>query len=856
MELYTKTLDIFFRRIPAEAVLNAIQGNKVDKVGFLKGCFLEMAEPVLSGYSYEEKCNIFEYSFEDDAQTMPPFGLLRRFTDHVLTDGYDYPMCRFDKIMLWRNTYLLLGQDLFTTAWSAGRPRQSRRPDSFAWPAILPTDNALINDITHELAENHMHLYAGASVFSLSWCCLMNHPDEILKTEWSSFLQPQQRRNANEPVWTTRRKMIYAAYLRALLFQKIQNPALNIKDEFTNFHSRYFYDARECTLIHQQVNRLRFLYGFGTQHPGSLKPVRLDYAFTDALSGDCENDYRLLAGERRLMYDCFQASFYGRFTPAEQWIYYLYLLFKSSLRSEMVQANAETGFHNFMLYDDRKKLLWKNYAEYRNEDYRQALVAPRHSRQITSLEARVSPDPCAGEMLDKIHSIDKAVLFFGTQDAQQREALSRWQRSMYTDNKARGQDFFYVLHFPKESDKPKRDPLKYRHFTYRRKMMRTALELAKALSNSAYLRERIRGIDTCANEIGCRPEVFADTFRFLRSFPVEYYRHAGSTKGMPRLSLTYHVGEDFLDLSDGLRAIDEAVIFLDMRRGDRLGHALALGVDPRLHYRNKGSIMVLPKQDLLDNLIWLRFRSRQLNVTLSGSIKDVLDEKAWELFNQIYAPYTKGLQVSLADYYHSMLLRSDRPDCYAETSFRPPQATLDPFDAYAVNDNKRIAQQLQQCRAQDVPVLLCHLYQYSKDVLRKGSVITKMHIEPEYISTMSSMQAAMQEFINDNGISIECNPSSNVLIGTFDDYANHPIFRFNGEGLHLPYASCQMHVSINSDDPGVFDTSLPFEYALLAGTLADMMDESGKRLHTDREIESYLRSLVRMGQEQCFPSVL
>lgn len=42
--------------------------------------------------------------------------------------------------------------------------------------------------------------------------------------------------------------------------------------------------------------------------------------------------------------------------------------------------------------------------------------------------------------------------------------------------------------------------------------------------------------------------------------------------------MTYHTGEDFLDIVDGLRAIDEAMLFLQMEKGERLGHAMALGV--------------------------------------------------------------------------------------------------------------------------------------------------------------------------------------------------------------------------------------------------------------------------------------
>ena len=134
-----------------------------------------------------------------------------------------------------------------------------------------------------------------------------------------------------------------------------------------------------------------------------------------------------------------------------------------------------------------------------------------------------------------------------------------------------------------------------------------------------------------------------------------------------------------------------------------------------------------------------------------------------------------------------------------------------------------------------------------------GQQTTIFEVTSDYIGLMEQMQRAMQTRLNDMGISIECNPSSNVLIGTFRDYDKHPLFRFNSNGLTNIANSAQMHISINTDDRGVFDTSLPFEYIMIAATLAQQQDDNNRRLHSDREIENYLRNLQRMSKEQIFP---
>ena len=114
----------------------------------------------------------------------------------------------------------------------------------------------------------------------------------------------------------------------------------------------------------------------------------------------------------------------------------------------------------------------------------------------------------------------------------------------------------------------------------------------------------------------------------------------------------------------------------------------------------------------------------------------------------------------------------------------------------------------------------------------------------------------MMEKISRRGIAIECNPSSNQLIGAFGDYKDHPIFRFNHAFLPLDcYAdqTSQLCVSVNTDDLGIFDTSLENEYALLYSALQEYRDSNGKQLIGNTAICRYLETLRRMGQDMVFP---
>ena len=117
---------------------------------------------------------------------------------------------------------------------------------------------------------------------------------------------------------------------------------------------------------------------------------------------------------------------------------------------------------------------------------------------------------------------------------------------------------------------------------------------------------------------------------------------------------------------------------------------------------------------------------------------------------------------------------------------------------------------------------------------------------------MRTLQQRMQKYIGERGIMIECNPTSNYLIGTFKRYDEHPIFRFNSFGLGSEDTEGQLSVSINTDDQGVFDTSLENEYALLACSMRKAVASDGNPRYSRDVIYEYLDYVRRMGNEQRF----
>lgn len=115
---------------------------------------------------------------------------------------------------------------------------------------------------------------------------------------------------------------------------------------------------------------------------------------------------------------------------------------------------------------------------------------------------------------------------------------------------------------------------------------------------------------------------------------------------------------------------------------------------------------------------------------------------------------------------------------------------------------------------------------------------------------VSKIQNKMIRIIAEKGIAIECNPTSNIRIGPFMQYENHPITKFNDYHLNLNSKTPKIMVSINTDDLGVFNTSLSHEYALLLEALKRQRHRNEN--YNDEELYDYIDYIRENGIRMSF----
>lgn len=580
----------------------------------------------------------------------------------------------------------------------------------------------------------------------------------------------------------------------------------------------------------------------------SNEELEMDYTLRqlDKSGISCQEPFFAFAGERWLLYTMLRRIYKG--DPAYRGYYHLfyaYVLLKERIRSEIVQSNDNVGFKNFEKYQDRKQELLDDKI-YDNAFVKLTLRETLLTENIQTLELRITPCDTVKEIRRRIIELDNLI----------------------DPSKQYRHRFFYTLHFIKLPDSCNQSEVaevRCRHEHKRENLKVQTNAIVGLRERYPQIAQRILGIDAAANEIGCRPQVFGRYFRYLKRQTTVYYEADGQHK-LPQLRATYHVGEDFLDVADGLRAIEEAVLFLNLDCGDRLGHALALGIDVKEWYQFKGGHIVLPMQDYLDNIVWIYHKLCEYNIQGFENLKDILHNEFVEYFGMIYGnniSYKETdlilqrsgknfvqLDFNLFNYYSSMKLRGDEPKYYSLGYF-DEEAYLEENEKYAINRKVDV-------RLREMPdiVLMYYHYHFNSAARKMGEKTIQKKVNQDYIRAVQKIQEFMQRDIAARGISIETNPSSNYLIGTFRKYAKHPIIRFFNRGLTADLEemqSCpQIAVSINTDDQGVFSTSLENEYALIACALEEVEDEEGNNVYNRNMIYEWLDHVRIMGNEQSF----
>ncbi len=764
--------------------------------------------------------------------------VLLHFTkDKLVVDDHKL-VCRYRTVDEWHEATSLLGEDLFTTSYLAARDLyKGGRPRSvFLWEPYLGVETNDVNILfSRDISELHAHVKGSSMNFELSWLSLMNYPShrekaflELFESK-KSLAEDKKMRDYNELYHS----VALAVALRLYFFERRSGG--NMEQVEAWIKKLAFHDTPEeiqVTLneISGYIWACRFEYGRTYKNIGRADSCP-DYAIQD-------KSYSLqsvLSGERSLLYHAFRYAYDGDDKAA---LYlYAYIIFKQQLRDKIVQRNEVVGFANFSHYERRKSLFIPDGSVYEHLLTPMAFLGflqPDNPKRY--MEGRVTPKKTVAENSCSIRNMDADVAAWLSPDEREDVQLAGYRcRKTFNGH--------YIFHFIKGSDGKPAD-LSPRHSKLRRNVKRQAIALYDYRSNGYLSASRVVGIDAANSEIKCRPEVFAQAFRFLRRHPV----NDGVEHHPSSLGLTYHVGEDFYDIVDGLRAVDEVLTFMNFRSNDRLGHALVLGTDVRKYYEGRGRMIRSTRQVLLDNFVWLYICVSDMEGRTA--LCEYLEQEARYLYKEIYEDNDCDIPFNIHDYYESWLLRGDNPETAGRDNYKA-EDSISEWGKFALNDADK---EVCKARGNKQAGNLYWEYHYNRKAKEAGSravvfAIAHNHYE-DFVSMVDKVRERLLCKVERLHIAIECNPTSNLRIGEMTSYIEHPIFRFNNYGLKTPYPPHEISVSINTDDSGVFSTSLEREYALMGIALEKTDDENFR--NSPRAVKEWLNRVRKMSVEQRF----
>lgn len=868
MDNFELVLSVLLKRVPVQDILT---GN-FSSADIKRKDFIHLMRINTAEYSETELENLFLYLIynfnkqsdvvEKSREKLDLFQLLRHYSRRILIEQDNEIVCEYSKFLHWRMITNKLSEDLFVASFVAIRVlKNAAEPVKLNWKAVITHNNWELHKILKQgMAENHSHLKGSSTVFPLTWISLMNniHEDVIYKQIEEIA---QNRRNTDGNLLKKENslsiQLLQAACIRLLMFEWLCHRIWNIRF-LQNSKKYYLWLQQYEDLISIKIELISEIHSIQNTYNGQTLP---DYALVGVLEEfeTCDNETLIFQGERWLLYHFFYEIYSGVELGIYRELFYAYLVLKENFRAEFVQCNRDVGFENFRIYEKRKDIFLEN-SFFEKEMVKKAIETSFRESKVMVMETRIAPKHSAKEYYNYIKQLDE------------------WfdKRGQYRNR------LFYTVHFIKAEDNaPHNVYMSCRHSKKRQDYQKQAFALAAFREKYPETAIRIKGIDAANMEIGCGPEVFAQVFRYLSDHRVIF--GVGTERKIPQLRKTYHVGEDFLDLVSGIRAIDEAVRFLDLRCGDRVGHALALGINAKDWYQSKNYRILLTQQEYLDNIAWmyhwivdchldnraniLNFLIREFEYYFQLIYRNAMNMRMIDHFRQRAKEYYKDrkeekyynngiYEFTIEKYYYAWQLRGDNPELYKEGFFCRPQRTGNEqnfFSNYGVN--KKVSEQRKARHMQDI-ALLYYYYHYNEDVRREGMRTIEKKIDIMYIDGVNILQHEMRKKIAEYGIGIETNPSSNVMIGTFKRYDKHPILNFYNRELtedEEKLKMCpQISVSINTDDSGIFGTSLENEYAYMALALEEAKDENGNKLYKKRNVYEWLDHIRVMGIRQTF----
>lgn len=293
------------------------------------------------------------------------------------------------------------------------------------------------------------------------------------------------------------------------------------------------------------------------------------------------------------------------------------------------------------------------------------------------------------------------------------------------------------------------------------------------------------GIDAAASELKLPPEVFAPAYRRFEELTHISYR-------------TYHCGEDFHHLIGGVRAVYEAVVFLNLKDGNRVGHATAIGIRPKYWMDTMPARLIIKRREWFLDLIfaWNLLRDER-TVELSR-----LEQEIARLQGLLFS-HDENSPLSLQELVDFSQCRHFMPSMVNKC--------LDGKVTVSLPKEMALVQQFKKAHG---TTILEYFRRWNMDRDCRSSQEEWEEVKTDFLppSALVLLQQKVQRLLVTRGVAVEALPVSNLRISQYKDIQQHHILRWLQVKSCVIEGDSRMNICIGSDDPGVFVTDIKNEY--------------------------------------------
>lgn len=417
--------------------------------------------------------------------------------------------------------------------------------------------------------------------------------------------------------------------------------------------------------------------------------------------------------------------------------------------------------------------------------YASALEVQSADLHLGALEGRTSPQTRWDLVRDQVRDMAQQAAAFAPRTGSTRPQVGlvlHFIKSWHRKDASIGAD---VLHAS-----PRSHAFGTRHGPWYHKAWLGASAIATALRHHPDLLLVLRGIDVANVELAQPTWVLIPLFRHVH----EAARDAAAAMRRVRpewsiepLRTTLHVGEDYRRLVEGIRRMHEPLEFGLLGLGDRVGHGIALAENPQ---RSAGHTILQPAEERLDDLLWELDRYQRGDLPAEAGRLEMVRTQVSHLARDIYEWSLSSVDHFIA----SRRLRHD-PEALRLVGF--------PFSRVVGPSEKET----------DRHLLWRHLT--DEGVFARGQRPVPVVQDAGEVTMLRAAQRWLRAEYAQREITIEANPSSNLLIGDFASLGDHPAFRLSPLGESPAVGDSAVLLSVNTDNPVTFATCLADEFAYI-----------------------------------------